>query len=131
MVLQCAMFTKVVLAFCDHRINKRLPANEAGKGQRLLIVIVLLVPCLVIAPIPTSHRNAPLAGLLGLLPLLLHLPPRLVVPSVVHELAGITVPAVPRLLVVLADVGLVVEPRREPDVGGRPERAVGAAGLLA
>ena len=39
--LQSAMFTKVVLAFGDHWINEWLPANEAGKGQLLLIMLVL------------------------------------------------------------------------------------------
>jgi hypothetical protein len=129
--LQCAVLTKVVLAFRDNRIHKRLPANEAGEGQGLIIVVVVLIRCLIITPIPTSHRNAPLAGLFGLLPLLLELPTGLVIPSVVHEFAGITVPAVARLLVVLADVGLVVEPRGEADVRGGPERAVRAAGLFA
>ena len=38
------MFTKVVLAFGDHWINEWLPTNEVGKGQRLLIMLVLRRP---------------------------------------------------------------------------------------
>ena len=124
------MFTKVVLAFGDHWINEWLSANVAGKGQRLLIILVLIC-CLIITPIPTTHGNAPLAGLLGLLMFPLELPPGLVIPTVVHELAGIAVATIPRLLVVLADVGLVVEPLGDANVRGRPERAVRTAGLLA
>ena len=123
------MLAEIVLAFRDHWINKRLPANVAGKGQRFFIIIVILLPCFVITTIPT-HSDAALAGLLRLLPLLLYLPSRLVVPSVMHELAGIAIATVPCLLVVLANVRLVVEPSGEPDVRRRAERPVRPAGLL-
>ena len=111
--------------YCDHRISKRPPAYVAGKGQHRIILI-----CLAITPIHLTHCYAPFEGLLGLVILPVELPPGLVVTSVVHELAGIAVATVPRLLVVLADVGLVVEPCREAYVRRRPQRAVGTTGLL-
>lgn len=50
-------------------------------------------------------------GRARLFPLLLKLPSRLIVGSVVEELARVAVAAVPSVLEVLADVGLVVEAR--------------------
>lgn len=114
-MLQCTVLTEIMFAFCDHRINKWLPAYIAGKGQGLLIIAIIILR-LTITPILTTHRNAPFSGLLSLVPFLLKLPPGLVVTSVMHKLAGIAVATVPRLLVILANVGLVVKPRGEADV---------------
>ena len=52
-------------------------------------------------------------------PVLLELPARLVIPTVVHKLARVTESAVTRLLPILAEIGLIVEPAR-----GRRKRRV-------
>lgn len=123
--LQRTISAEEVPALGRDRIPKRQPAYGTGKRQLLAVAVAVAVTVAVV-PWPAGHCR-----LLGvLLPLLVQLPSGLVIASVVQKLAGVPVPAEPRLLVVLAHVRLVVEPRGRPYVCCRPERAVTALPAL-
>ena len=152
--LEGASLAEVVLAPRDDgRLFALLPAraaDETGEGQIVVLVLIgtlvffrigdavrqLLQSLPLLSPFffPFLARNAPSAsdrtGRAVLRGYLFQFPSRLVVSSIVEELATVPERTEPGFLVVLADVWLVVESRTHADVGGASERPVCACRLL-
>ena len=92
-----------MFASCDHRIREWFPADKASKRQHVFIFLITIILLVILSIMSPCRALLPL--LLTLLPFLLELPPRLVVPSVMQEDTRISIATVACLLVVLADVG--------------------------
>lgn len=97
------LLAKIVLATRDDGPRKWLAADKAGKRQIGLCLLGNL-------KLPHVHRR------LSRLQLAVNLPATLIVAAVVQELAIVAKSTESRLLVVLANVGLVVPAHRRANV---------------
>ena len=145
-VILQATLAKVMAAGGNNRILKGLAAQETGKGEAVVrghsgrggvfgvvvvaIVVVVTVTILVAThAIDLVHESLHLfllfhfLGALLFFPNLLQLPPAHGVPPIVQVDAGVPKAAKARVLVVLADVRLVIEPAGGSNVGGCADRA--------
>mmetsp|Transcript_22993 Transcript_22993/g.74933 ORF Transcript_22993/g.74933 Transcript_22993/m.74933 type:complete len:279 (-) Transcript_22993:98-934(-) len=128
-VPEAALLAKVVAALGHDRVLHLDKLTLADVARERELVLVLLPFLLALLPARPPQLTL-LPQLLLLLPLLVQLPPHLVIAAVVHKLARVPKAAVPRVLVVFANVGFVIHDEREADVGRRAQRPVRAPTLL-
>ena len=140
-VSESAVLAEVMLAFGDHRVSDGVPGvfTDGTRGRDTVVVLLLLLLLQGHAHAVLPHVPLQLLQLRQgffslfflLLPLLVELPALLVVTAIVQELTGVTEAAISRLLVVLADVGLVIHDESHPHVRRSSHRAVRSATLFA
>mmetsp|Transcript_3818 Transcript_3818/g.10839 ORF Transcript_3818/g.10839 Transcript_3818/m.10839 type:complete len:388 (+) Transcript_3818:1833-2996(+) len=133
-VILQAILAEIVTAGRHDRIVEGLAAQEAGKGKTVVRDRshgsgVFVHPAVLVHGIDLVHESFHLfllfsfLGALLFFPGLFQLPPAHGVPPIVQINAGISKAAKPRVLVVLANVRLVIEPAGRSNVGGCPDRS--------